>query len=67
MLALQIKHAADRVSDGMIDAAWGPGGESDRVGARATAMQPATALAMIAAPKHSGRLNGMAECALAAG
>jgi hypothetical protein len=27
-------------------------------------MQPATALAMIAAPKHSGRLNGMAECPL---
>jgi hypothetical protein len=30
MLAIQIEHAADRVSDGMINAAGDPGGEIDR-------------------------------------
>jgi hypothetical protein len=36
-----------------------------RARAAETAMQPATVLAMIAAARHSGRLNGMAECTLA--
>src|SRR5580704_19299543 len=69
MFVVQIKHLADRASDGMIDAAGGPGGESNRVRSEAseTAMQPATALAVIAAASHSARLNGMGECPLAAG
>jgi hypothetical protein len=41
------------------------------IGARArateTAMQPATVLAVIAAVRHSGRLNDMAESTLPAG
>jgi hypothetical protein len=32
MLARQIKHAADGISDGIIDAAGGPGGKSNRRG-----------------------------------
>jgi hypothetical protein len=37
------------------------------IGATETAMQPATVLAVIAAVRHSGRLNGMAESTLPAG